>query len=57
MRNAIDLSDAVDLVDLLSLLCVKDDDDRYCYHELERPILENDHDPVSNGTSEGLGTC
>ena len=47
VRAAVDLPDAVDIVDLLLLLCVKDENNGYCYYELERPILRNDYDPVS----------
>lgn len=50
-RNAVGISDAVDLDDLLKLRCLKNENGEYCYHELENPILiDTSNNPVSYST-------
>jgi len=46
IRNGLQIPAVVNLAALLDLLCVKDTSDSYCFYQLERPLLENDNDPV-----------
>lgn len=48
VREVLQLPDVVDLDTLLSLACVRDANDGYCFYELEAPLLLDDHDPVSS---------